>query len=157
MQGQNEKSQIFYFFCLYQPASFDLPKICCNKTGTAAPGGGSGIQHPKVVLFLVYSHVGVSEENGIHFGGTGIRQQAEQGLLNTVAMTVCDQQANASQFQQPGFRIGDPASVQITVARHLVKGNVGKFFLNILAVMVVITQMDHCVRLDRFHTVTHKA
>jgi hypothetical protein len=71
-------------------------------------------------------------------------------------MAVGHEDADTAQGLQPGLRIRDEAPVGIAVTGDLVKADLWIFFRHGGAIVVVISQMDHHIRLHRINAPAHK-
>ncbi len=100
--------------------------------------------------------MGVAVENDLHIAGTGVGKKTMQAHFYAMAMTVGHKDPNATQLDQLGFRIRDPATVHIAITGHLVDGDLRILFLHGLSVTVIVTQMDHRIGMCSFNAATHK-
>lgn len=134
------------------PIGFDKSRATPIATGAAR------VQDQQAVLFTVAIHsVGMAVESHLRPITPGRRQKSAQTEFYMLIMPMAHihhNAANAITKHLPGTH---RATTHITVARHLMDGNIGVKFRQHFAIAIVVTQMDEGIRLYFLHAAAHKA
>jgi hypothetical protein len=100
--------------------------------------------------------MGVAVEYDLHLAGTGILEKQAQQLLHCMAMAMGEVDIQTADSLHSDFLGTGGNTIPVTISRHLIKGDAGKFLFQSLGIIVVVAQMDHRIGENRFHTPAHK-
>ena len=120
--------------------------------GTGIVPDAAGVQKQGPAPHVHQRAVGVAEEEQIQRLLFRRVAGVEQGLLDTVGMTVAEEDPLFPQDQQLLRRLPGTA---ITVARHLLQRDVRELFMEPLSIPPAVSQMEDQVGIRAFHCQFH--
>ena len=101
--------------------------------------------------------MGMSVEGGLCLQGVGLRHQSANAVFYILPVAVGHKKPNTTYIVADGLQDTGGTPVAIAVARHLMDRQVGKLFRQGASVIIVVSQVDHLVRLHCRHASAHKA
>lgn len=124
-----------------------------NSVGGAdSVADAAGIQKQRFPSPVHQRAVGVTEEEQVQILRLGGETGVQQGLLDPVGVTVAHENTEHIQAQQPLRRL---TGTEITVAGHLLKGDVGEILVEPFPVSPAVSQVENQVGVRALHGLLH--